>query len=192
MSDRNIFGGGNPNSVYTPMSEDEQEVLGRLVAEGDFFVHIVGWGWVNRPKVTFGDLRVRVPISITFNAPDPPIPVSTLTVELWTPRWHEPLFRKEYDIRRGGRPIAIGAGSNLAFVWDIAIHHMDPKLVKALKPGATGLTTRWADKDTGAITFLGNTRLNSTQRLALEGLRKGEASVRASDVDRLKKAKTEN
>jgi hypothetical protein len=190
MSDKNMFGGGNVNSLYTPMSEDEQEVLARLVAEGDFYVHIVGWGWVNRPAVTFGDLRVKVPISITFNAPNPPIPVTALTLELWTPKWQEPLFRKEYDIRQGGKAIPIGAGFNLSMVWDIAVHHMDPRLVKALKPGASGLTTRWADRDTGNITLLGNTRMSAAQRAALVNLRQGEASVRAYDVERLKKAKS--
>lgn len=190
MSEKNIFGGGNPNSVYTPMSEDEQEVLARLVAENDFHVHIVGWGWVHRPAVTFGDLRVRVPISITFNAPTPPIPVSTLTVELWTPRWQEgPLFRKEYDIRQGGLPIPIGAGYNLVFVWDIAVKHMDPRLVKALKPGASGLTSRWIDRDTGQFTDLGNTRMSAIQKAALNNLRHGEAFVQQNDVRRLLQAK---
>lgn len=189
MGDKNIFGGGNPNSVYTPMSEDEQEVLSRLVAEGDFHVHIVGWGWVHRPKVTFGDLRVAVPIQITFGAPNPPIPVTTFTLELWTPRWNQPLFRKEYDIRQGGQPVLVGAGFTLSMVWDIAIKHMDPNLVKAMKPGAAGLTSRWQDRDTGDFTSLGNTRMSAAQKAALRNLRVGEAAVQANDVKRLIQAK---
>lgn len=189
MGDKNIFGGGNPNSTYTPMSEDEQEVLSRLVAEGDFHVHIVGWGWVHRPAVTFGDLRVRVPLQITFSAPTPPIPVTAFTLELWTPQWPDPLFRKEYDIRQGGRAVAVGSGFTLAMVWDIAIKHMDPNLVKALKPGVSGLTSRWLDRDTGEFTALGNTQMSAIQLAALQRLRSGEEFVRQNDVKRLHQAK---
>ena len=33
--DKNIFGGGNPNSIYVPMSEVEQEAVSRLVESKD-------------------------------------------------------------------------------------------------------------------------------------------------------------
>ena len=72
----------------------------------------------------------------------------------------------------------IGAGTSLQMVWDIAIKHMDPKLVKALKPGALGLTSRWIDRDTGDITMLGNTRMGAKDRATLRKLRQGEAKAR--------------
>jgi len=188
MRDRNMFGGGNPNSLYTPMSEDEQEALSRLVESGDIHIHIVGWGWVHSPKITFGDLRVAIPIQITFNRPVVPIPVTSFTLELRTGAG-QLLFRKEYDVSYGGLPIFVGTGFTLSMIWDIAIHSMDPRLVKALKPGATGLTSRWIDKDTGAPTLLGNTAMSAQERTVLTKLRKGEAEVRANDVRKLARAK---
>jgi hypothetical protein len=188
MGDRNMFGGGNAQSLYTPMSEDEQEVLARLVESRDLHVHIVDWGWVHTPKATYGDLRIAIPISITFQAPAVPIPVATFTLELWTGAGLL-LFRKEYDIRKGNQFVMVGAGFNFVMVWDIAIKHMDPAIVKAYKPGAIGLTSRWQDKDTGDFTHLGNSKLNSEQKAALKRLRQGEAKVGASDVRRLVQAK---
>jgi len=188
MGDRNMFGGGNAQSMYTPMSEDEQEVLARLVETEDLHVHIAGWGWVHNPKMTCGDLRVAIPISITFQAPAVPMPVTTLTMELWTGAGLL-LFRKEYDVRQGNQPLMIGAGIQFTWVWDIAIKHMDPDLVKAYKPGATGLTSRWQDKDTGAFTHLGNSKLSSKERKALHLLRTGEAQVQSYDVKRIIQAR---
>lgn len=188
MEDKNLFGGGNPNAVYTPMSEDEQEVIARLIADDDFHVHLKGWGWVHRPKVTFGDLRVRVPVAITFQAPDIPQPVYSFELELWGSG--HLLFNKEYPVANpDGSPLMVCTGFHLPFIWDIAIRHMDPKLVKALKPGAGGLTSRWFDRDTGNATFLGNTRLGSAQKLALERLREGELEVAQHDKKALQKAR---
>ena len=85
------------------------------------------------------------------------------------------------------QPLAVGTGTTLAMVWHIAIQHMDPKLVKALKPGAIGLTSRWTDRDTGEATLLGNTRMNGAQRAALIKMRQGEAKVREMDRRQVKK-----
>lgn len=188
MGDRNMFGGGNAQSIYTPMSEDEQEVLARLAESGDLHVHIVDWGWIHSPKVTFGDLRVAIPISITFQAPAVAMPVSTFTMELWTGEGLL-LFRKEYDIRQGNQPVFVGAGFHFTMIWDIAIKHMDPDLVKAYKPGATGLTSRWQDKDTKEFTQFGNAKLDANQRAHLRQLRAGEAQVQSHDVQRILQAK---
>ncbi len=183
-----MFGGGNANSVYTPMSEDEQEALARILTTEELLVHIVGWGWVHNPKVTYGDLRVAIPIQITFDAPAVPMPVYEFTLELHTGSGVL-LFRKAYDVRQNSKPIGVGAGFTLSMVWDIAIHHMDPALVKAYKPGATGLTSRWQDRDTGVFTFLGNTNMTASQRALLRRLREGEAEVRQNDAKRIAIAK---
>lgn len=187
--DKNMFGGGNANSLYTPMSPDEQEVLARIVESRAYDLILHGWGIVHSPKVTFGDLRVQVPVDITFNRPvppDPPVPVRFLDMEL---RHHSgiTLFRKAESAVYGGKPLLISAGTHLMFIWDIAVKHMNPKLVRMFKPGATGLTSRWQDKDTGDMTLFGNNRLSADKRDHLIRLRMGEAQVRANDVRKLEK-----
>jgi len=188
MGDKNTFGGGNANSLYVPMSDVEQEVLARLVEGHDLHVVIVGWGVVHRPKITFGDLRVTVPIQITFDRPAIPILVNEFTLELRTGEGLL-LFRETQSAMYGGQPLAVGAGTALSMIWDIAIQSMDPKLVRAIKPGATGLTSRLQDKDTGQMTTTGNMKLSRKQRRILEGLRRGEATVRADNDAKVKKGR---
>ena len=66
--------------------------------------------------------------------------------------------------------------------------HMDPKLVKALKPGALGLTSRWIDKDTGDITMYGNTRMSAKDKALLRNLRRGEAASRQDTAQKAVRA----
>jgi len=180
MRDRNMFGGGNPNSLYTPMSEDEQEVLSRLVLARDLHVTLVEWGVVEHVQASFGDLRIDIPISITFNRPETPILVPWFDLELRTTSGIL-LFKERKETKYGGHPLAVGSGTHLDMVWHIAIQAMDPKVVKAIKPGATGLTSRWLDRDTGQMTALGNTKMSPKQKAALRRLRAGEAMVREMD-----------
>jgi hypothetical protein len=63
--------------------------------------------------------------------------------------------------------------------WDIALHSMDPRLVKLLKPGAIGLTSRRQDRETGEITTQGNMKLNGAQKQALRVLEEAQAAARA-------------
>ena len=72
--------------------------------------------------------------------------------------------------------------------WDIAIHSMDPRLVKLLKPGAFGLTSRRQDKDTGEMTSQGNMKLDSAQKAVLAHLEASQAAVRADGVKQVIKA----
>jgi hypothetical protein len=187
MSDKNMFGGGNKRSLYTPMSEDEQEVLARLVDARNLDVHILNWGVIRGAKASFGDLRLDIPIQITFNRPEIPQLVSFFDLELRTGSGLL-LFKERQSAVYGGNPVAVGAGTCLSMVWHIAIQAMDPKVVKAFKPGARGLTSRWIDRDTGSVTLLGNTKMNSKQKAALIRLRKGEHSVRQDTVLAAKKA----
>lgn len=187
MSGQNMFGGGNPNSLYTPMSEDEQEVLARLVDARDLHVNIVGWGFVSHVRARYGDLRLDIPLSITFSAPEKPILVDRFDLGLRTTSGIL-LFRETKGVEYGGMPLAVGAGTHLDMVWHIAIQAMDPRVVKAIKPGAIGLTSRWIDKDTGQVTHLGNTKMSSEKRAALRRLREGEKKVREMDQKKLTKS----
>jgi len=188
MADKNPFGGGNANSLYVPMSEDEQEVIARLAESGDLHVIIVGWGIVHSPKIVYGDLRLAIPVQITFDAPNPPIFVHTLDLELRTGTGYL-LCRTTKKVEYNHQPLLIGAGTNLSFIWDIAVQSIDPKLVKALKPGATGLTSRLQDKDTGQMTQTGNMRLGARERALLRQVRAGEARVRTLDAQDVAEAK---
>ena len=61
----------------------------------------------------------------------------------------------------------LGAGVFVPMAWDIAIHKMSPKLVKEIKPGAIGLTTRE-----------GNRHLTEKEQAILQGVHEGEKKVR--------------
>jgi hypothetical protein len=177
MMDKNPFG-GIAGSMYTPMSEDEQEVLDRLVASRDLDVLIKGWGHIRGVQAgKTGDLRIAIPLTLDFDRPEVPVPVHFFDLELRTGSGIL-LFKERQSTLYNHSPLMIGAGTSLQMVWDIAIKHMDPKLVKALKPGALGLTSRWIDRDTGDITMLGNTRMGAKDRATLRKLRQGEAKAR--------------
>ena len=147
----NAFGGGNSKSLYTPMSETEQEVVARLIESGDIQVRLVDWGVINRPRVTFGDLRVSVAFRVTFDRPEVPMPVDHFDLELRLADGRL-LYAERQSAEYGGKPLQIAAGVFLDMVWDIAVRHMDPEFVKSVKPGAVGMTSRLIDRGTGAAT----------------------------------------
>jgi len=177
---KNMFGGGNANSIYVPMTEIEQEAISRLVEAGDLRVHIVGWGVVNKPRVTFGDARLAVAFRAEFDRPEVPMAVPYLELELRTGSGLL-LFKDRQATHYGGNPIHIAAGVFFDMIWDIQIQHIDPKLVKALVPYATGLTSRLQDKDTGEITLKGNMKLDSKTQKILHSLRVAERKIRRGD-----------
>jgi len=76
----------------------------------------------------------------------------------------------------------------LDMVWDIAVMAIDPKIVKAILPGATGLTSRFQDRDTGELSLFGNTKMKSDDKSALVKLRAGERSARDDTKVQVKKA----
>ena len=185
--EKNPFG-GIARSMYTPMSEDEQEVLDRLVASRDLDVFVKGWGHIRGVQAgKTGDLRIAIPLTLDFDRPEVPVPVHYFDLELRTGSGIL-LFAERQSTIYNHAPIMVGAGTSLQMVWDIAIKHMDPKLVKALKPGALGLTSRWIDRDTGDITMLGNTRMSAKDKALLRKLRQGEAESRADTAQQAAKA----
>ena len=177
MKDTNIFGGKNARSLYVPMSELEQEAVLRLVETKDLRVNLVGWGHVDNPKVTFGDARIQVKFQVHFDRPEVPVPVHFLDLELVT-KTGRLLFRARQSTEYGGNPIHVAAGVFFDMVWDIQVRSLDPQLVKDLVPGASGLTSRLVDRDTGEMTREGNMRLTTKERRILHALRRGEDKVR--------------
>ena len=190
MSDdgKNPFGGGNPHGLYVPMSEDEQEVLVRLVETKDVVLIIHGWAKMPNPKIKVGDLRVSVEFVLNFSGGGPaPKKIYYLDLELQTGSGYT-LAKNRLPTLYSNKPVEVVNGTSLAFAWDIAIHHMDPALVKMLKPGAIGLTSRRLDKDSKDATLTGNMRLDDAKRAMLTEIRSGEKAVAADTAAELKKA----
>ena len=181
-SDKNMFGGKNPHGLYVPMSEDEQEVLSRLVEAQDLQIVVRGWGVVQKPLIKFGDSRVSLLFKMTFDRPAVPQPVPFFVLELKTLAGVL-LLRKRYPtMLPNGQPIEVCAGMFLDLAWDIAVDHMNPALVKALKPGALGLTSRRLDPTTGDRTDKGNMKLSPRERKVLQVVEQGSARVRRDDA----------
>lgn len=187
MKDKNEFG-GRKGSSYTPMSEDEQEVISRLVESKDLKIVVKGWGEVHNPKVRFGDLRVSLAFRVNFNGSPFPVPVHYFDMELRTGSGML-IFRERQPALYDGKPISVAGGMFLDMVWDIAVSSMNPEFVKAIKPGAIGLTSRWLDKDTGDATLFGNnTFLSQDLKRSLKAIRSGEEASRLAKQRRLEEA----
>ena len=177
----NLFGGKNPRGLYVPMSEDEQEVVHRLVEAEDLVLIIHGWGHLDRPRFLVGDHRIGVQFRLTFNRPEAPMDVWFFDLELRT-RTGITLVKERLPTIYAGKPVQVCAGVYLDMQWDIALHSMDPRLVKLLKPGAMGLTSRRQDKDSGEMTAQGNMKLDANQRRALAALEAEQARGRAEQA----------
>lgn len=184
---KNPFGGLNPKSLYIPISDDEQEVIERLVSASDLQVVIAGWGFINAPTVKFGDKRVSIPIRLTFNAPEVPVNVYYFDLELRTQSGII-LYAERQPTLYDNKPIKVGAGITLDMVWDIALSHMNPNLVKMIKPGAKGLTSRLQDKDTKEITNTGNMDLAADEQKVLNRIKLGERKIKQHDAKKLAEA----
>ena len=187
MKDKNIFGGGNRNGLYVPMSETEMEVVDRLARSAEFSIHCHGWGLSDEnPKIIWGDLRVSFRFWLRFVAPEHPVPVDALDLELRTKGGHS-LFREKLSVVTQGQSIMVGDGVSLELAWDIAVRHMDPAFVKQVKPGALGMTTRRLDRDTQTPTFSGNMQLSPAQKRSLRFVELGESRAKKENRDALKK-----
>jgi hypothetical protein len=170
------------------MSDVEREVVSRLVEAGDLRVHILGWGVVNQPRVIIGDLRVGIKFRMTFDRPAVPVDVHYFDMELRTGSGML-LFKERQSVLYYGKPVKVCAGVYFDMVWDIAIHAMDPKVVKTIKPGAIGLTSRNIDRDTGNLTLMGNrTQMSDNDKKHLHRVRASEAASRVDDARRATKA----
>jgi len=141
-NETNPFGGKNPNGLYIPMTPDEMEVLERLRDDHGFRIEIKDWGWVDDPVMLFGDKRVSFQFTLAFTAPDFPMPVHSLEMTLLTKTGIHLFGPKVYPTIVEGHPIVVSTGVTIQMALDVAIDEIDTKLVKMIKPGAFGLTTR--------------------------------------------------
>jgi len=188
MADKNPFGGGNKHGLYVPMTEDEQESIHRLVDSQTLEIVVHPWGIVSRPSlVGVGDKRVAVRFGLVFTAPENPLPVRTLDMELRA-LGGITLIRKPYPtILPDGSPLLISNGLSIELQWDIAIDHIDPNLVKLIKPAALGLTSRRLDPVTRERTTEGNMRYRDERRKLLHVVDAGDAKIRDDDAKTIEK-----
>ena len=184
---KNRWGGGNRFAEYTPLSEVEQEAVSRLVESNNLVINILGWGKVENPRVTFGDLRVGLKWRMDFVRPEAPTPIHFLDLELRT-RQGTLLFKERQSTMYGGNPIAVCAGVYLDMAWDIALTALDPKIVKMIMPHSFGLTSRFQDRDTGLLTLNGNNTFSAEEAIALKRLRRQEAANREDTRRRVREA----
>jgi hypothetical protein len=180
--DYNMFGGKNPHGLYVPMSEDEQEVIHRLIEDENIELVIHGWATLDKPQILVGDLRVSVYFNLTFNGGMAPL--HFLDLELRT-KTGISIFKQRMVVEQGGKPIMVGGGIYLEFAWDIAIDHMNPDFVKAIKPGALGLTSRRLDKDTKERTAKGNMKLTEKEQNFLKAVEDGAGAIRKEDAEKV-------
>lgn len=180
-----LFGGGNPNSIYVPLTEIEQESIARLVESGDLYVDVVGWGYHYKPMITYGDARVQVQFKMLFDRPALPMDVYYFDLELRTHSGRL-IFKDRQSVVYNGCPIQVAAGVCLTLVWDIQVRHIDPQLVKDLVQGAVGLTSRLQDRDTGSFTLTGNMKLSAKQKKILLQLRQQEARWKIIDQKKIR------
>ena len=179
----NMFGGKNPNALYVPMSDVEREVISRLVEAGDLEVRVqtsqptLGHAKVHKPAIRFGDHRLELKFRIDFTSPEAPTPIHFLDLELRTGSGIL-LFKERQSTLYGKNPLQVAAGVFVDLAWDIAITRIDPKVVKQIKPRATGLTSRFTDKDTGNLTLYGNNNFTVHEKSMIRRVRAGEETAR--------------
>lgn len=188
MSDTNMFGGKNAASLYVPMTEIEQEVVARLVESKELVLHIIDWGYIQNPRITFGDARVCIEFTMTFHKPEIPQPLYYMDLELRTQSGRL-IFKDRQATMYNNQPVMVGGGVSLAMVWDIQIRAIDPVLVREVLPGTIGLTSRYQDKDTKGLTAHGNMRLNDHQKQVIDQIQRAEARWKQVDADKYQTAK---
>lgn len=174
----NMFGGKpkKGNAVYVPMSDVEQECLQRIAEMDGYRIKVKGYGTIEQAHTIIGDKRLSFRFKLIFDRPDTPTPLYWLDLELLA--FGENVFSERQHVVYGGQPVMVMTGVELNLAWDIAIKHIEPRIVKNIV-GTFGLTSRLQDKDSGQFTLTGNMQVDDEKRQVLQKLNEGEAKVRA-------------
>ena len=104
------------------------------------------------------------------------MPVHYFDLELKT-KTGVSLSRQKMNTEYGGKPLFVKEGLELDMVWDIAINHIDPKLIKAMMPSVTGFTSRLQDNATRDFTLFGNMKLDRSLKKKAHELHEAEKRV---------------
>lgn len=184
----NEFGGAYGGSMYIPLTEIEQEVISRLAEAGEFIVVFHGFGSVPKLDIRFGDKNLHIGMKVGFPMLSTPQSVYFFDMELKTHSGIS-LFRQTMPCTYDDKPLLIGPEVEFEMIWDISINTISPALVKQIKPGAIGLTSRRQDRDTGDMTLIGNMKLTEAQKQMAYKISQGEQKVKKMDLDRILKHK---
>lgn len=182
QSGTNAFGGGNPQGLYVPMSQDEIEVLHRIRDAEDLELVVGEWGTLHNPKIVIGDHRIRIDFRVYFRGLYIARQIHYFDLELKLGNGMRVYKDRLPTYIPGGGPLEVSEGSYVDMQWDIAIKQMDPDFVRAIKPGAMGLTSRRQDKDTRDFTEQGNMKLDLEQQWLLKKLANGEKAIQRMDL----------
>jgi hypothetical protein len=175
--DKNIFGGGNANAVYTPMSETEQEFLSRLRDSQELILEVKGFGEMPVTNFIIGDHRLGIEFTITFQTKDNGIQVVPFLDLVLRTRSKVVLYTDRQAFNDiNGNPMMVSTGLSVPMQWDIGINKIDPEVIKTVMPHV-GLTTR-----------RGNEKFTEEQHLTYRALRKGEAKAKQSTVEMVEQA----
>lgn len=161
-SDKNPFGGGNPNGLYVPLTDDERDAIDRARERG-VVVKVRGLGVFPATKVVVGDHRVSVGFTVRVEAP------KTINEFAHSVETEDGIVLASETIPclQQGKPMMLRPGEEVEMEIHISLTHLDPKVLRTLRPGATGLTSRRLDRDTGDFSFAGNMQLSDEQRRLL-------------------------
>lgn len=181
--EKNKFG-GIATSLYTPMSEDEQEAVNRIIESGEVVLRIKAMGKdqiiqlddIVNPPMRHGDARVQVDIDLLLNYPVIHVPVYSMELSLLYK--DRTLFKESQSVVYDGQPIMFGRGGQIVMKWDIQVQKISPELVKLVKKGAFGLTTRD-----------GNTYYDEETNRELREIRAREEMMRLDNLKKLEAAK---
>lgn len=176
MADKNMFGGGNANSMYIPMSDLEQEALQRLLDQQDLRIVIKDWGYTDNFSYRLGDKRLHIHFLWTFTAPEQPMEVPFLTMEL---RRHngQLIFSEVKPTMAGQYKLIAQKGVQIQLFWDIQIESLDPAFVKSILPGTVGLTSR-----------IGNTKYTEEQARIAQQIYAAQKANQTLDATRVQRA----
>jgi len=170
----NPFGGGNPSGLYVPLTDDERDAIDRARDRG-VLVKVRGLGVFPATTLVVGDHRVSVGFVVKTDVP------RTLSEFSHSVETEDGIVLASETIPclQQGRPLHLQPGEEVEMEIHISLTHLDPKLLRCLRPMATGLTSRRIDRDTGDFSFAGNMKnLSEEQRKLLRILMPDSAGAR--------------
>jgi hypothetical protein len=116
---------------YIPLSDNEIDVVHKMVDGQELYVEVVGWGYHPSPKIIAGDKRIQVRFPLEFNRPDFSVPVHYFDIALKLRNGRE-VYKDRLPVSdpyQGG-PVMITAGVLLDMVWDISVGAISPDFLR--------------------------------------------------------------
>lgn len=169
MSEGNALGGKNPHGLYVPLTDVEREAACRA-AERGIVVHVEGWGSFLAEKFHIGEHRIGVEFVLRCppSGPDAGREMRDLQIQVSTDDGI-PICACAQSVIFDGSVLTLKPGCEMGLNLEIEVHHCNPDLVKQLT-GATGITSRRMDLQTGRWDGQGNMRLGDEGLRALHQL----------------------